>query len=121
MLWRGGHYYRDPMGNRAPTIVEDEFDLVISLYRRQGHGPSGGVDHRRVDVPDGPLTAEQIAAVCRAAESAVEAIEQGRRVLVRCHSGYNRSGLVIAHVSRCRVTAPMTRSLWSAIADRSRR
>lgn len=26
---------------------------------------------------------------------AVAAVRQGRRVLVRCHSGYNRSGLVI--------------------------
>ncbi|MEU9022093.1 dual specificity protein phosphatase family protein [Actinomadura sp. NPDC048394] len=97
LLWMGGHYYRDSMGNRAPAIVRDEFDLVISLYTREGHGPSGGVAHQCVDVPDGPLTAEQIAAICRAAESAVEAVEQGRRVLVRCHSGYNRSGLVIAH------------------------
>ncbi|WP_242911511.1 protein-tyrosine phosphatase family protein [Actinomadura terrae] len=97
LLWMGGHYYRDPVGNRAPAIVGDEFDLVISLYVREGHGPSGGVDHQCVEVPDGPLTAEQIAAVCRAAELAVEVIGQGRRVLVRCHSGYNRSGLVIAH------------------------
>jgi protein-tyrosine phosphatase len=64
---------------------------------REGHGPSGGVDHHCVEVPDGPLSAEQITAVCHAAELAVEAIEQGRPVLVRCHSGYNRSGLVIAH------------------------
>jgi protein-tyrosine phosphatase len=70
---------------------------VISLHTREGHGPSGGVDHRLAEIPDGPLTAEQIAMVCRAAESAAEAVEQGKRVLVRCHSGYNRSGLVIAH------------------------
>ncbi|HEU5026182.1 MAG TPA: dual specificity protein phosphatase family protein [Spirillospora sp.] len=97
LLWMGGHYYRDSMGNRAPAIVGDEFDLVISLYTREGHGPGGDVEHQCVDVPDGPLTAAQIAAICRAGESAVEAVEQGRRVLVRCHSGYNRSGLVIAH------------------------
>ncbi|MEV0662348.1 hypothetical protein ACIBI3_24150 [Actinomadura luteofluorescens] len=97
LLWMGGHYYRDPMGTRTPAIVGDEFDLVISLYTREGHGPSGGVDHHCVDVPDGPLTAEQLAAVSCAAELAVEAIGQSRRVLVRCHSGYNRSGLVIAH------------------------
>ncbi|MER7543338.1 dual specificity protein phosphatase family protein [Spirillospora sp. NPDC127506] len=97
LLWMGGHFYRDPMGDRAPAIVSNEFDLVISLHTREGHGPSGGVDHRLAEIPDGPLTAEQIAMVCRAAESAAEAVEQGKRVLVRCHSGYNRSGLVIAH------------------------
>ncbi|MES9536286.1 MULTISPECIES: dual specificity protein phosphatase family protein [unclassified Actinomadura] len=97
MLWMGGHYYRDPAGVRTPAVVGREFDLVISLYVREGHGPDAGVEHRRVEVPDGPLTAEQIEAVCRAAESVAESVRQGRRVLVRCHSGYNRSGLVIAH------------------------
>lgn len=97
LLWMGGHFYRDPMGNRAPAIAGDEFDLVISLYTRDGHGPNDGVEHRWVEIPDGPLTAEQIAMVCRVAEWAVEAVEQGKRVLVRCHFGYNRSGLVIAH------------------------
>jgi protein-tyrosine phosphatase len=30
------------------------------------------------------------------AELAARSVTDGRRVLVRCHSGYNRSGLVIA-------------------------
>jgi hypothetical protein len=96
-LWMGGHYYRDFIGTRVPVVVGDEFDLVISLYVLDGYGPSSGVEHRRVEVPDGPLTADQIEAVSRAAELAVQSIGQGRRVLVRCHSGYNRSGLVTAH------------------------
>ena len=96
-LWMGGHHYRDAMGTRVPVVVGGEFDLVISLYVREGHGPSDGVEHWCAEVPDGPLTAEQIGAVSRAARLAAESIEQGRRVLVRCHSGYNRSGLVIAH------------------------
>ncbi|MGI5165414.1 protein-tyrosine phosphatase family protein [Spirillospora sp. CA-253888] len=95
LLWMGGHHYRDPAGTRVPVIVGGEFDLVVSLHVREGHGPDDGVEHRRVEVPDGPLTAGQIEDVCRAAELAVEAIGDGRRVLVRCHSGYNRSGLVI--------------------------
>src|SRR5690348_9738384 len=97
LLWMGGHIYRDQAGVRAPVVVDREFDLVISLYEREGHGPGGGVEHRSVPMPDGPLTAEQIEAVCGAAELAVEAVGRGRRVLVRCHSGYNRSGLVVAH------------------------
>nr|WP_239066974.1 dual specificity protein phosphatase family protein [Actinomadura bangladeshensis] len=47
-------------------------------------------------MPDRPLTADQLEAVARLADTAVAAVRQGRRVLVRCHSGYNRSGLVIA-------------------------
>jgi protein-tyrosine phosphatase len=33
----------------------------------------------------------------RLAEAACTALDAGRRVLVRCYHGYNRSGLVVAH------------------------
>ncbi|WP_141579131.1 dual specificity protein phosphatase family protein [Actinomadura sp. WMMA1423] len=96
LLWMGGHHYRDPAGVLTPAVAGREFDLVISLYVREGHGPDGNVEHRRLEIPDGPLTTEQIERVCLAAELAAESVRQGRRVLVRCHSGYNRSGLVVA-------------------------
>ncbi|RSN68560.1 MULTISPECIES: protein-tyrosine phosphatase family protein [Actinomadura] len=95
LLWMGGHHYREAGGARVPAVVRGEFDLVVSLYVRDGHGPGAGVEHRRVAIPDGPLTAAQLEAVCRAAEGVAEAVRDGRRVLVRCHSGYNRSGLVV--------------------------
>ncbi|GLV87965.1 hypothetical protein Slala03_76540 [Streptomyces lavendulae subsp. lavendulae] len=47
-------------------------------------------------MPDRPLTAEQIRAVQQLACTAAQAVQTGRTVLVRCHSGYNRSGLVVA-------------------------
>ncbi|MFG1997851.1 hypothetical protein ACGFNU_01735 [Spirillospora sp. NPDC048911] len=94
-LWMGGHVYRDAAGVRARAVVAAEFDLVLSLYRRDGHGPDVGVVQHCVEVPDGPLVPEQIEAVCGLADTAAEAVRDGRRVLVRCHSGYNRSGLVI--------------------------
>lgn len=95
-LWMGGHFYRDSAGSRSPAIVGGEFDLVISLYAREGHGPDGSVEHLCVEVPDGALTSEEIEGVCAAAKLAAESVRDGRRVLVRCHSGYNRSGLVVA-------------------------
>lgn len=95
-LWMGGHHYADASGERVPAIVTDQFDVVVSLHRRDGHGPPGHVEHHYADLPDGPLTADQLEAVCRLAETAVDAVRHGRRVLVRCHSGYNRSGLVVA-------------------------
>ncbi|WP_203596204.1 dual specificity protein phosphatase family protein [Actinomadura bangladeshensis] len=95
-LWMGGHHYTAPSGERAPAIVTDEFDVVISMYRRDGHGPPDHVEHHYEAMPDRPLTADQLEAVARLADTAVAAVRQGRRVLVRCHSGYNRSGLVIA-------------------------
>ncbi|GAA2620871.1 hypothetical protein SMC26_17065 [Actinomadura fulvescens] len=94
-LWMGGHVYRDATGASVPAVVTAEFDLVLSLYRRDGHGPDAAVEHHCVEVPDGPLVPEQIAAVCELADTAAAAVRDRRRVLVRCHSGYNRSGLVV--------------------------
>lgn len=91
----GGHFYLDRAGIRAAVVVGNEFDLVISLYRREGHGPGDGAEHRYADIPDDPLTAPQLETVCDMAELALASVLDGRRVLVRCRSGYNRSGLVI--------------------------
>ncbi|MFJ5231370.1 protein phosphatase [Kitasatospora sp. NPDC088391] len=95
-LWIGGHYWTDPAGELRPVVVEAEFDLVVSLYVRPGHGPDAGVEHLVAELPDAPLTSDQIGAVQRLADAVVRALAEGRTVLVRCHSGYNRSGLVVA-------------------------
>ncbi|MFD8480611.1 protein phosphatase [Kitasatospora sp. NPDC059673] len=95
-LWMGGHHWRDPAGERHPVRVGAEFELVVSLFTTPRHGPAPGVEHLLAEVPDGPLDAEQLAAVQDAAERTAEAVASGRRVLVRCRSGYNRSGLVVA-------------------------
>jgi len=94
-LFMGGHFYRASSGDVVPAVVADEFDLVISLYRLVGHGPATGIaDHVR-EIPDSALTAAQLAEVCELAEMAAAAVRDGQKVLVRCHSGFNRSGLVV--------------------------
>ena len=95
-LWMGGYHYLDASGERRPAVVTDEFDVVISLHRRDGHGPPGDVEHHRADLPDGPLTPGQMETVSRLSATAVEALRRGRRVLVRCGTGDNLSGLVVA-------------------------
>lgn len=85
-----------PPGELQPVVVGGEFDLVVSLFTRSGHGPGPGVEHLVAEVPDGPLAAHQIDAVQQAARATAHAVESGRTTLVRCHSGYNRSGLVAA-------------------------
>ncbi|MER7703088.1 protein phosphatase [Kitasatospora sp. NPDC097605] len=95
-LWVGGHYFTPPGGEREPAVVDDEFDLVVSLFTLPGHGPAPGVEHIVREVPDDYLTAPQLRAVQEAATLTAHAVRQGRRTLVRCHSGYNRSGLVAA-------------------------
>ncbi|MFE9994080.1 protein-tyrosine phosphatase family protein [Streptomyces avermitilis] len=96
-LWMGGHEFQGPAGQLEFAVVRDEFDLVLTLLRLPGHGPDEGVEHHVWPIPDGPLDGTQLAGVIRLAQTAAEALEQGRRVLVRCYHGYNRSGLVVAH------------------------
>jgi hypothetical protein len=93
-LWMGGHVQAGAEGEE-PVVVGREFDLVLSLYQRPGHGPPPGVEHLVAEMPDGPLTAVQIERVERFAALAAEAVRAGRVMLVRCHAGYNRSGLVV--------------------------
>lgn len=95
-LWMGGHYWTDRTGELQPAVVGSRFDLVISLFTTPGHGPHPTVDHLVAEIPDGPLTAAQIRCVQQASDVAAHVVRAGRTVLVRCHSGYNRSGLVVA-------------------------
>jgi hypothetical protein len=95
-LFVGGHYRRGEDGREVPVVVTDEFDVVIDLYTRSGHGPEPGVQHHVARMPDDRLTPDQLADVSRLAEVAAAAVGDGKRVLVRCHAGYNRSGLVAA-------------------------
>lgn len=96
-LWMGGHEFRGRTGQLELAVVHDEFDLVQSLLRLPGHGPDPGVEHHVWPIPDGPLDGTQLAGVIRLAQAASDALDEGRTVLVRCYSGYNRSGLVVAH------------------------
>ncbi|MGW2638735.1 protein-tyrosine phosphatase family protein [Streptomyces sp. NPDC001348] len=96
-LWMGGHEFRGPAGQLEFAVVRDEFDLVQTLLRLPGHGPEPGVEHHVWPIPDGPLDGTQLAGVMRLARAANEALDAGRKVLVRCYHGYNRSGLVVAH------------------------
>jgi protein-tyrosine phosphatase len=92
----GGHEFKGPSGLEL-AVVRDEFDLVQTLLRLPGHGPDPGVEHHVWAIPDGPLDGTQLAGVMRLARAAGDALDAGRSVLVRCYSGYNRSGLVVAH------------------------
>ncbi|MEV0093391.1 protein-tyrosine phosphatase family protein [Streptomyces sp. NPDC050738] len=96
-LWMGGHAYFRPDTGLHMAVVRDEFDVVLSLLRRPGHGPPPGVEHHVHEIPDAPLDEAQVDGVIRLAEIAQLSMGLGRSVLVRCHSGYNRSGLVVAH------------------------
>lgn len=95
-LWMGGHHYGNADGVRVPAVVGAEFDMVISLFQAEGHGPDPNVEHHHLTIPDAPLHAEQLAAARKLATIAAAAVRAHRTVMVRCQYGYNRSGLVVA-------------------------
>ena len=95
-LWMGGHVWSRPNGEPRPAVVGSQFDLVISLFNQPDHGPDPGVNHLLVEIPDASLTPGQLHSVQQLAATAAQAIRRNQTVLVRCHYGYNRSGLVIA-------------------------
>ncbi|MFJ9338946.1 protein phosphatase [Streptomyces sp. NPDC101733] len=105
-LWMGGHVWAGPDGAERAAVPGEEFDLVISLYSRPGHGPHPDIEHLVGVVPDAPLTAGQLHTVQGLARSAAHALDAGRRTLVRCFHGYNRSGLVVAQCLVDRGMAP---------------
>lgn len=73
-LWMGGHYWTDPAGELQPVVVGGEFDVVVSLFTRAGHGPPPGVEHLVAEIPDGPLTAAQIDAAHQSARATAQAV-----------------------------------------------
>lgn len=93
-LWQGGHDVRSQ--DREACVVGDEFDLVVSLVSRAGYGPAPGVEHlvlRMADAGIGPALGVRLGEL---AERIAAEVDAGRRVLVRCSGGLNRSGLVVA-------------------------
>lgn len=96
-LFVGGHDYQ-PDGCQWPldAVVGDEFDLVISLYRRTGCGPAAGVQHFYLRVPDGVLAEAELGDIRTLADWVAEVVREGRSALCRCQAGINRSSLVAA-------------------------
>lgn len=95
-LWMGGHEWIDEHGELRDAVVTDQFDVVFSLFTRRGHGPGPARRHVVHEIPDGPLLPPQIDRVAELAVLAAEDVRAGRKVLVRCRVGLNRSGLLTA-------------------------
>ena len=93
-LFMGGHDVR----SQSPTacVVRTEFDLVVSLTSRPGYGPAPGVEHVVARLADAVLDPPAVARVGELGAAVATAVREGRRVLVRCSGGLNRSGVVVA-------------------------
>ena len=93
-LFMGGHDVLS--GSAAACVVGDEFDLVVSLATRKGYGPAPGVEHVVARLSDALLDEAAAVRVRELGDAVADAVSGGRRVLVRCSGGLNRSGVVVA-------------------------
>lgn len=98
-LWQGGtsreQVIDQPQLLTRFSEVERQFDAVATLYAWAAPF-QWGVEERRLGFPDGELINEYIPQIESIAEWANEHWSAGRRVLIRCAGGLNRSGLVTA-------------------------
>jgi len=85
-LWHGGFVHGLNLKNR--------FDVVVSLYPWERYGTQGRLvayrmyDGNDVDVPT----------LNRATDTVISALNEGKKVLVHCQAGLNRSSLVVGNV-----------------------
>ena len=66
-LFQGGHDVRSQ--SRTACVVDDEFDLVVSMTTREGYGPAEGVEHHVARMADAGVDAGIAARVDELAES----------------------------------------------------
>lgn len=85
-LWQGGSF-------ATPTL--DKFDAVLTLYR-SAPPVEAGVRHLQWIIPDGDTP--PVDELQQHVNWVANHWRAGRRVLVRCQAGLNRSGLIVAKV-----------------------
>lgn len=74
-----------------------QFDAVVTLYAWAA--PVGyGVEERRFGFPDSGLVPDYVERIEAIADWAYSEWQAGRRVLIRCAAGMNRSGFITALV-----------------------
>jgi hypothetical protein len=98
-LYQGGTADGDEVhhGRRTASITQADFDTVITLYASAQpvdwyvkEVRVGFFDHSEVDLDEHDLA--------HAVRSAYRDWSRGKRVLIRCQAGWNRSGLITALV-----------------------
>jgi len=98
-LWQGGTHHTDTRHSaqrsmRTPTKAD--FDTVITHYG-DANGAGWGVKEIRFPFFDGDMTDFDPETDLRLpVEEAFKDWQSGKRVLIRCQAGWNRSGLVTA-------------------------
>lgn len=99
-LWVGGTDDDDTIEDSANlhiarNITKDDFDAVVTLYA-WAQPVDWMVEELRFGFYDSGISHIDMEALHRAATFAVSQIKAGRKVLIRCQAGLNRSGLTAA-------------------------
>lgn len=100
-LWQGGTHDDDVLGNPRfaydPYITAVEFDAVVTMY--QYANPAGWfVKELRYPIYDAEMSRIDLNRLFTTAQFAYNEWAEGKRVLIRCQAGWNRSGLITALV-----------------------
>ena len=99
-LWQGGTHDFDTLEFPKEYPIwksQREFDSVATLYAI-AHPVGWGVAERRYGFPDSVLSEKDIPEIHSIADWAYMEWKAGKRVLIRCQAGLNRSGICMALV-----------------------
>jgi hypothetical protein len=102
-LWQGGTDDNDTLGDfvafssKTPFITPEHFDAVVTLYQ-YANPVDWLVKEYRYCIYDSDIEHFDQEALFEAVKFAHEQWVNGKRVLIRCQAGLNRSGLVTALV-----------------------
>lgn len=99
-LWQGGTHDFDTLEFPKDYPIwksQREFDSVATLYAI-AHPVGWGVAERRYGFPDSALSEKDIPEIHDIAEWAHREWKAGKKVLIRCQAGLNRSGICMALV-----------------------
>jgi protein-tyrosine phosphatase len=78
-------------------MLANDFDVVVLCAKEHQHVHLPDVEVIQCPLDDGPPpSADEIRRACSTAKRVARRLALGQRVLVTCHMGWNRSGLVTA-------------------------
>jgi protein-tyrosine phosphatase len=97
-LWQGGTHDSDTIYTTNSSIYKpskEDFDTVVTLYE-SANPVRGGVKEIRFGFYDGDMSDFDVTELRELVDAAHRDWKAGKRVLIRCQAGWNRSGLVMA-------------------------
>ena len=97
-LWQGGTHDFDTLEypKQYPIWNQEKlFDSVATLYA-VAHPVGWGISERRFGFPDSALDEENLPEIHAIADWVYDEWKSGKKVLVRCQAGWNRSGICVA-------------------------